>query len=235
MNEILSEWKISPEEARRSEKLATVAIVMKYPVTDGFMKIPPEERKAIIREFLQQQYASLKKDFTLTNIKLANKRTEPRLLEAQMKMKDVYDLKEKEYVHHVRVKEMEGVERLTSEEDNEEKPDLFYAVKARYAILIEGITSGLQTYEERIVLLKAKNEEEAEKKALDILPKQEEPFLNSDKRYVWFKFEEIIDIQEMYARELKDLDKDGIELYSERKDRRMKPGDEWLLPYRSKE
>lgn len=235
MDKILSEWKIGPEEARQSEKLATVKIVMKYVNTDNFMEIPPDERKSIIRNFLQQQYARLKKDFTLKNIKLEKKRTEPRFLEAQLKLKELFDLQEKEYVLNIIVKDIEGVAQTEPEEDKEEKPDSFFTVLARFAILIEGRTSGLQAYEERFVLLKAKNEEEAEKKALDILPKQDEPYLNSDKRYVWFKFEEIINIQELYARDINDFNTDGIELYSERKDRRMKPGDEWILPYHSKE
>ncbi|RDV14241.1 DUF4288 domain-containing protein [Pontibacter diazotrophicus] len=235
MDEFLSQWKIDPKEARQSEKTATITIVLKYVNTDNFMEIPPDERKAIIRRILQQQYARLKKDFSLRNIKLERKRTEPRVLEAQMKLKDLFDLQAKEYVLNIIVKDIEGIARVESKEGKEEKPDAFYAVKARYAILIEGITSGLQTYEERIVLLKAKNEEEAEKKALKILPAQEQPYLGSEKRYVWYKFEEIINIQETHARELSDFNEEGIEIYSERKVRRMRPGDEWILPYRPKQ
>lgn len=235
MDELLSEWNISQEEARQSEKLATLTIVMKYPSTEGFMEIPPAERKIIIRQILQQQYARLKKEFRLKNIALSKLKTEPRILEAQIALKDLFQLKEKDYVQNVIVKEIEGVLRKELKEEKNKETVYFYAVKARYAILIEGRNKGWQTYEDRIVLLKGKSYEEVEEKALEILPKQEKPYLNSDKRYVWYKFEEIIDISETYARDLNDLNTDGIEIYSQRKDRRMKPGDEWILPYRTKE
>lgn len=103
-----------------------------------------------------------------------------------------------------------------------------YAIKARFAILVEGQTKGLQQYEDRIVLIKGKNEQEAEGKAIQLLPSKEEPYLNSDKRFVWYKFEEVIDICDCYAFESNDYIVEGMEIYSERYSRKLKPENTWF-------
>lgn len=149
-------------------------------------------------------------------------------------LKDLFILEKKAYVLNIIVNEIEGVAPKLPEANTKEQPESYFAVKARYAVLIEGRAKGLQAYEDRIVLLKGKNHEEVEEKALKLFSEPVEPYLNSDKRYVWFKFEDILGIQETDVRELNDFNTDGIELYSEMKDRRMKPGDEWILPYRKK-
>ncbi len=224
-------WKIEIEEAKQSEKLANVNVILKFPNRDGFMEISPETRKKITRSTLQKGYASLKKDFKLKNPKIIfGKRGEPHVINGKIVLKSIFSLKDKTYVKSFKINSIEGVvENVVKQEAT--LTDRFFSVKARYGILIESQTNGLQEYEERIVLIKAAHESEAEEKAIKLLPTLEEPYLNSDKRFVWYKFEEVIKVTGYLEIPHIETELDGREIYSERKNRKLKPENIWVWQY----
>lgn len=100
----------------------------------------------------------------------------------------------------------------------------FYGVLARYAIQIEGQTSGMQTYEHRLVLVWAKSETEAQRKATREAKSYEHVYLNPHGERVRWHLEEILEIYDTMATE---IDPDGTEVYSRLRERRMKPDHEW--------
>ena len=64
----------------------------------------------------------------------------------------------------------------------------FWSNKARFAIQIENASGGLQRYEEQIMLVKALNEEDAQRKLLPGFEHYAEPYLNVAGLLVWWQF-----------------------------------------------
>jgi len=234
MEDIVKEWNIEIDEAKQSNNLADVNVILRPPNSDGFMEIPPGTRKKIIRSTLQNAYASLKKDFKLKDLKIVlGTRVEPRVINGKMALKSVFSLRDKTYVKALVINSIEGVE---AKEVSQLAPtDRYFSVKARFGILIEGQTKGLQEYEERIVLIKAAHENEAEEKANAMLPSSDEPYLNSDKRFVWFKFEEVLKVTGYVEIPRIEPNLDGAEIFWEWKKRKLTPENTWVWEYRKEE
>ncbi|WP_158861006.1 DUF4288 domain-containing protein [Lunatibacter salilacus] len=230
MEEIIQGFDIELNDAMQSEKLADVNIILFDANRDGFMDISPETRKVIIKTTLQKSYASLKKDFKLKNSKIIlGTRVEPRVINDKIILKSVFSLKDKTYVKHLVINSIEGVE---AKEVSQAAPtDRYFSVKARFGILIEGQTNGLQTYEESIILIKAANENEAEERANVLLPESEKPYLGSEKRFVWFRFEEVLNVTGYMDIPRIEPDLEGTEVYYEWKKRKLPPENTWVWEY----
>lgn len=229
VEEILKDWKISAEKAKASEQSAMVDIWLSSLDTDSFIKISPVKRKEIISKWYRQAYASVKKGLKLKKISIVTGTLkEPRMVRVHIPLKEIFLLIAKSYVKNITIIDIEGVIRKTVRET---APIMLFVVKARFGILIEGPTKGHQQYEDRMVLIKARHEEEAENKAYALLSVSEKPYLNSDKRYVWYKFETILDVCPCYTISPKAKVDEGLEIYSERRFRKISPQTTWLLEY----
>jgi|GEM_PF-2743052 len=235
MEEIEQGWQIEIDEAKRSKKLADINVILRPPNADGFRNISPEKRKKITRTTLQNAFISLKKDFKLKNPKMIlGKRGEPRVINGKIVLNSIFSLKEKDYVKDFQINSIEGV--AAKEVQQTATPtDRYFSVMARFEILIEGQANGLQTYEERIVLIKATHEDEAEERAIAMLPSSEEPYLNSDKQFVWYRFEEVLSVTGYLEIPHIEPDLDGKEIYSEWKNRKLKPENTWVWKYRNED
>ncbi|WP_460520076.1 DUF4288 domain-containing protein [Cyclobacterium sediminis] len=239
MKELLKGWKISIDEAKHSEKLAEIEVNLEGPCMDDseLIQIPPETRVKLWEATLQKAYASLKNDFKLINpINVSGTRRQPYTVMGKIVLQSVFYLRDKNYVRNFNIKSIEGVAAKKEKQTAVEAATTdYYSVKARFGILIEGQTSGLQGYEDRVVLIKAVNENEAEEKAIKLLPTLEKPYLNGDKRFVWFKFEKVLDVVGYSNIDTIEPFSDGMEIYYEWKNRRIKPENVWILKYRKEE
>jgi len=229
VEEILKDWKISAEKAKASEQSAMVDIWLSSLDTDGFVKISPAKRNEIMSKWYRKACASLKEDVKLRKINIVNGTIkEPRMVRMHIPLKEIFLLTDKSYIKNITIIDIEGVKRKTV---RQKAPIMVFVVKARFGILIEGQTKGYQQYEDRMVLIKARHEEEAENKAYALLSVSEKPYLNSDKRYVWYKFETILDVCPCYTISPKAKVDEGLEIYSERRFRKISPQTTWLLEY----
>jgi hypothetical protein len=95
----------------------------------------------------------------------------------------------------------------------------WFAVKARFAIMVEGQTKGLQTYEDRIVVVKAISFEDAEKKLQPEFKRYGDPYLNSQGFMVRWAYERVLDVYEILEER---LDPRGGEVFSILGKRRIK-------------
>lgn len=100
----------------------------------------------------------------------------------------------------------------------------WYAVKGIYAIQVEGAIKGMQSYEERILLVRAMSFDEAKKKAWKESENYVDPYLNSNGEVVRWQLEKIVDI---YWTSIEEFDPNGTEVFSALYQRRMKPAYEW--------
>lgn len=217
--DILQGWGISPEEAVISSVLATVTINLKYPEINNLIAMTPDERKRRFKEIYKNQYLTLTKDVKFIRLEIIGSKVEPRRVKVEAALKTILQVLGKNYVGSLNIERIEG---YIKKEKKVRKRNKFFTIKAKFGINIEGIEKGLQSWEERIILLKAMTYEDAQNKAMEILVKSDEPYLNSDKRFVCWKFEEILDIYETSVYTLNDFKEDGVEIYSKMYNRRLK-------------
>jgi hypothetical protein len=214
------------EELDSLEEPYRIRIHLKYPNYEDLLNQKPSERIKIIRQRKRDNF----KEFTATIEKEFNQigsRIDPSGLEI--------DCTRKEILKFNKDKRVENISILVSEEKSDidfESIELYYAVVTRFAIQIENRTKGLQDYEERILLIKAKSGEEAEKKLKKGFKSYEKPYLNPLGELVRWKFEEFIDWYETSYDSLEDMltdDKEGIEIFSRLKSRRLNKDRTWII------
>jgi hypothetical protein len=102
----------------------------------------------------------------------------------------------------------------------------YFCFKTIFQIQIEGKTNGLQTFEERFILVKADNWDKAEKKVLKAVKAYDEPYLNPMGQLVRWKFESI---EESYHTFIATKDDFGspVEVFSKLKTRKLKKDNIW--------
>lgn len=149
-----------------------VRIHLKYPNYKDLLNQKPSERIKMIRQRKRDNF----KEVTTTIEKEFNRigsRIDPSGLEI--------DCTKNEILKYNKDTRIENISILVEEEKSEidfEPIELYYAVITRFAIQIENRTKGLQDYEDRTLLIKAKSGEEAEKKLKKGFESYEEPYLN---------------------------------------------------------
>jgi Domain of unknown function (DUF4288) len=100
----------------------------------------------------------------------------------------------------------------------------YFSVHGRVAVQIEGRTKGLQTIEDRIVLVRAYSEDDAIERLEREWEEYSQPYLNQFGELVRWKLEEVEDVYEVPSEE---IDPKGTEVYISLRSRRMKPEYEW--------
>lgn len=107
---------------------------------------------------------------------------------------------------------------------NAKPKELWFSVKARFAIQVEGQRTGMQSYEDRIVMVKAISFEDAESKLQPKFKKYGMPYLNPHGFMARWKFERVLDVYEVGDEEINPR---GVEVFSVLTQRRMKPEHAW--------
>ncbi len=98
----------------------------------------------------------------------------------------------------------------------------YYCIRMTVTFSFEGFSKGMQLWEERFVLLKAKNYDDAYKKATDYKKKSLYKFLNTDQRLVGEKVVSIDDICESFIFEPEEINNpEGVEVYYKQASRKM--------------
>jgi hypothetical protein len=202
----------------------TVWIHFKHLNESKLFPLSPSERKEGIEAWYRKVYIEVTRNLTAQKIELlktASKKESPRGITAIVEAKKFHSLLKVHNIASVVVEKIAGYKR--------KKPvrvevDEWFAVQARFAIQIEGQTRGIQTYEDRITLVKATSADKAEKKLLREFKEQGRPYLNSDGYRVRWAFEKVLDTYRLFDDEIL---AEGTEVFSVMKDRRMKPEYEW--------
>jgi hypothetical protein len=101
----------------------------------------------------------------------------------------------------------------------------WFCVRARVVIQVEGEERGLQTVEDRFMLVRAASAEDAERRLLPKWREYAKPYLNPNGQLVRWKFEEVTDIYEAVLEDDENLDM--AEVFSHLRGRRMRPEFVW--------
>ena len=100
----------------------------------------------------------------------------------------------------------------------------WYAVQARFAIQVEEETKGMQSYEDRIMVVKASSPDDAERRLRREFRDYATPYLNSNYEMVRWNFERVLHVYQMNDAE---FNPKGTEVFSVLRGRRMRPEFEW--------
>jgi hypothetical protein len=91
-------------------------------------------------------------------------------------------------------------------------------VRARVAIVIESQTQGMQSTEDRFVLVRASSFDDAIKRVAPQWREYATPYLNPSGNVVRWQLDEIVDV---YRTDHEDIDPKGTEVYSRLGQRRL--------------
>jgi hypothetical protein len=221
----LDDYRLAVRDLRRlGERPVEISFSLRPPDVKPLFPLAPEERNERLRSFLDGAFERVRSRWPggeivprgdglpWTSDSVVAARDLPRVL----RFPELSDI----FVKRIRgLRKRRRPRRLS-----------FYAVRARVAIEVEGQTEGLQSVEDRIVLVRALSAEDAERRLAPEWEFYTEPYLNPDGEMVRWHLEEIVDVYDLDSDE---IDPRGTEVYSHLSRRRVRPDLAWH-PRRSK-
>lgn len=221
----LDDWNISEADVKHLKNKAAIWISLAYPHYTAVLTYAPAARRREIARMLREEFSALKhflKDIPFERIGSA---VRPGGAKVDLPLDQAAELRQKPFVGHISVDAIEGLEKKEPEPE-----PVFWRIKARFAIQVEAEESGLQTYEDRIVLIKALDEEDARKKLLKAFESYGEPYLGASGKLVRWKFETFLDAYCTSVHSVEDFSGEaGVEVFSELRNRKLKPEQVWKL------
>lgn len=193
---------------------------IRYPRQRPLFPLSPDERKRKIDQTLKAKFELVKKCWPTNEFSVIGTKIRPSGIEGEVEAQAVFQLLKIKELADISIEAIQGRKRRITLNNRLQ----WFAVKEIFAIQVEGQRKGQQTYEERIVILKAKSFEDAERRALKEFKAYGEPYLNVYGEMVRWQFEKILDVFSIAEDE---FDPKGAEVYSLLKVRRMKPEYEW--------
>lgn len=222
----LDPYRLKPGDLRRlGETPVEISLSLRPPDFEALFPFPPAERNEKLGEYLHGRLERVRARWPGWQGAPIVPRGDDRLpwnSDSVVAARDIPRI--------LRFPELQGVyvDRIRGLRKRPEPRRLsFYAVRTRVALQVEGQTSGQQTVEDRIVLLRAWSFEDAEKRCQREQRLYEQPFLNGEGERVRWHTEEIVDVYDLGETE---IDPKGTEVYSRLSRRRMKPEFEWNPP-----
>jgi len=208
----------------------SIIIHLVRPPFDDLLKKDPKQRRKIIHQRRRDIYKEFVNDLTLINFKRFGSHIQPAGVIMDCTYKQLLKLNKHKLISTIvidkpeirKIKNVDNVEHL-------------FSVIARFSIQIENVLKGIQSYEDRTMLIKAKNWKDAEKKLRKGFKAYSKPYLNSTGELVRWQFEEFIDSYETDYESIENMAEHediGIEVYSVMKDRRIKEDSAWVIKYK---
>jgi len=219
----LEDFGLTISQFLKIKKKVSVKINLRYPKYDKFYVYSPVDRRKKINEVLKKEYDSLVK--ILPNIKFKKNVIKKgiRSIEIELLASSVKLFENRKFIESIWIDKIQGLRKKKKKREK-----LWYAVRANFSIQIEGFKGGLQQYEDRIIVVKAYNHEDAEKVAEKEFKEYcDNPYLNTDLRMVRWHYEKITDVYEMLSVYKDKFNQSGTEVYSKFRMRKLKPEYEW--------
>lgn len=194
-----------------------------YPGRARFRRLlarSPKERRAAVRQWRIRHCDKLRVALSPREFTVLYYNGDPVGVRGWLPARDVRRVFTGDEIQTLRLLRIKGMAR----ERSARKTPEWFAVKARFAKQIEDETKGMQMYEDRILLVKARSPTEAARKAMREFREYEAPTLDVTGHFFRLGFETILDVYDLIN---SPLDPNGTEVYSEIKTRRMKSAYEW--------
>ncbi|GAB3636104.1 hypothetical protein GCM10027422_16940 [Hymenobacter arcticus] len=216
-------WGLVGADLHMLPQLAAVQVHLAYPGYQFVVHLAPRERGRQIAAYYRQAYQYLVALLPVMSFTRIGSRNRPTGLTAHLRLSQLPPLLQQSFVSGITI---ESIEDLVPREVDPEPS--FWCIQARFAIQIENATNGMQTYEDRLLVVKAFTEEEAQQKLLPGFESYAEPYLNGAGLLVRWQFEAFtnsycLDFQSADAF----LSAQGAEVFSTLHNRRLRPDGEW--------
>lgn len=203
-----------------------VSIHFKYPNYQDLLAFKPKKRIQIIQERQLETFRQFTADLSPKAYVQVGSTIAPSGIKLTCSKNDLLLYNQHKDIEHI---------SILGQENNVEMglkaSELFFTIVVRFAVQIENKTKGLQTFEDRMLLVKGANLETAKLRLQQSFKDYEKPYLNSSGELVRWKFEAFIDAYEVNYASLEDmlshLNK-GIEVFSSLRNRRLNKGRVWI-------
>jgi hypothetical protein len=194
-----------------------------YPSSVQFrrlVRMTPKERGALVRQWRRKEHARLCREIPFEDYTVRRFNGAPIGVSLTVPASSVHMLFRLRHAESVRIIGITGLERRQPKE----KISRLYAVKARFAFQAEGRRNGMQLYEDRIVVISATSEKEAEKRATRQFTSEGSPCLPTSGHFFRWAFEGVLDVCEAPDSE---WNPQGTAVHYEYRRRRMRLESEW--------
>ncbi|HEY1661265.1 MAG TPA: DUF4288 domain-containing protein [Verrucomicrobiae bacterium] len=190
----------------------------------SLFRFKPSQRIEKTKRHYELLMSRVKSKWSHGPVKITYTRRQPRSFSASIEARSVAHLLRMPEIHSIWLDEVSRRKPV-----NAKPQECWFSVKARFAIQIEGKRTGMQSYEDRIVMVKATCFEDAENRLQSEFKKYEAPYLNSHGHMVRWKFERVLHVYEV-GDEI--IDPRGVEVFSVLARRRIKPEYAWKVKHK---
>ena len=215
----LGPYRLKPGDLRRlGDRRVEISISLRVPDFKPLFPLPPQERKTWLLEFLTQALEQVRSRWPGTTI-VPRGENLPWTSDSTIEARHLPAVPAVPELSGVFVEKIQGLRKK-----REPKQLSSFAVRGRVALQVEGQTEGLMSMEDRIVLVRAFDAEDAERRLQAEWESYGEPYLNPDGEMVRWHLVEIEDVYELAANE---IDPRGTEVYSRLSRHRVRPELVW--------
>lgn len=220
--ESLKDW-IFDSDFSADLSFVDVDIHLKYVDVEPLIQFEPKDRKKRIKEDQKEKFDKLIRTNLFDNYEIIGTPKIPRGIKTRIAFSILNEIESLDYVNNIFINKIDGARKK-----RQKKELSFYCVKMTVVIEIEGIENGLQTIEDRLVIIKAKSQEDAYLKLEQKKDEHSAPYLNCEGRFVRWRIESFDDCFETEINNISNLNApEGVEVYSKFRSRRLKKGNAW--------
>ena len=227
----LENFNLTMSEFRRLGKTTVKAYVnlRTYDLTPAVRRLLPSRRHAYLIVRVRKWVAALRRSFpdlsfqTVVGkplVEIRHKSDMPSSLLVSAPARRIAAIAQFGGVSTVHVVGVVGFRALSRPTPKES----WFCVRALVAICVEGQRSGMQSTEDRFVLVLACSFDDAKKRLSKTWPQYATPYMNSTGHLVSWRLEEIVDIYDLSET---NIDPAGTEVYSKLGRRKMRPKFVW--------
>ena len=204
------------------DRSVRVGVSFAWPgLTRAFVAMRPPERLAEMHRRKREALRRARSRWPTGDLRRVGSERSPHGFEVTLAARRVPELASERGYSFVDVRSVEGrIRRGTRRRPNEE----WYAVRGRVAIQVEGQRKGLQAVEDRIVLVKALDGDDAVARLKREWSDYARPYLNPRGERVRWQLESVVDV---YSTNEVELDPRGVEVYSKLANRRIRSNNRW--------
>lgn len=216
------EWKL---DRLSEDSLVDVSIHFNYPPIEEVKDLEPAQRVKRVTDIVRQSIETVVAQFQPATFSPSPSNRRPRGMKCSLPVSMLTALSDMEQVMSATITSVAGGKKAVR---RKKKVQQFFCVRMTAAIQIEGVSDGLQGYEERFVLIKASSSEDAYNRVEASSSAYAKPYLNSDGFLVRWKVESWDDCYETGITTLAEFnDPEGVEVFPVIKRRRMTPERVW--------
>ena len=184
----------------------------------------PSQRIEKMKRHYELLLSRVKKKWSDGPLDVDYTKRQPRGFSAFVEARRISRLLQLPEISSIWLDEIPGRKRVSAKPE-----ERWFSVKARFAIQVEGQRTGMQSYEDRIVMVRATSIQDAENKLQPEFEQYGTPYLNPHGYMVRWKFERVLDVYEVGDEK---IDPRGVEVFSLLAQRRMKPKYMWKAKHK---